>query len=95
MLAALLNRAGLPPITVWALEVGITGMPASGPLSMRPLFRARIHARLGEIDEAIKCLEECYEERDCLLALLKAHEWYDPLRADPRFADLAGRVGIP
>jgi len=43
----------------------------------------------------MQCLEEAYNQRDCLLALLKAQEWWDPLRADARFADLLHRVGIP
>ena len=61
----------------------------------RPLYEARIHARLGAVDEAMRCLEQAYDERDCMLVLLKAQEWYDPLRSDPRFADLVRRVGIP
>jgi hypothetical protein len=80
----------------WALHAGITSAPhASGPLRERPFFHARGHARLGEIDEAIRCLEQSYEQRECLLVLLKAHEWWDPLRSDPRFTDLVRRVGIP
>jgi TolB-like protein/tetratricopeptide (TPR) repeat protein len=80
----------------WALRAGITADPhnAAG-LRDRPFFRARIHARLGEIHQAIECLEQAFQQRDCLLALLKAQEWWDPLRSDLRFADLVRRVGIP
>jgi hypothetical protein len=70
-------------------------MPAGGSFGERPLYRAKIHARLGEFDEAIRCLENSYAQRDCLLVLLKANEWYDPLRSDARFADLVRRIGIP
>jgi TolB-like protein len=79
----------------WALSAGITGMPAGGSFGERPLYRAKIHARLGEFDEAIRYLENSYAQRDCLLVLLKANEWYDPLRSDARFADLVRRIGIP
>ena len=41
------------------------------------------------------CLEQSYQERDCLLVLLKAQEWWDPLRTDARFVDLVRRIGIP
>ncbi len=78
----------------WALRAGITGMPRCS-LRGRPLYGARIYARLGAVDEAMRCLEQAYDERECMLVLLKAHEWYDPLRSDPRFADLVRRVGIP
>jgi hypothetical protein len=61
----------------------------------RPFFRARNYARLGEVDNAIKCLEQSYKERDGMLVLLKAHEWWDPLRSDARFEDLVRHVGIP
>ena len=43
----------------------------------------------------MRCLEQAYEERDCLLALLKAQDWWDPFRSDARFQDLVRRVGIP
>jgi hypothetical protein len=40
-------------------------------------------------------LERAFAEHDCLLTLLRAHEWWEPLHADPRFLDLVRRVGIP
>ena len=79
----------------WALNAANMGMPAGGSLGERPFFQARIHARLGEFDEAMRCLERAYAQRECLLVLLKAHESYDPLWPDARFADLVRRVGIP
>ncbi len=79
----------------WVLRAGITGTPQSvEPFRARPFFRARVHARLGEIDEAIKYLEQAYEQHECLLVLLKAQEWWDPLRSDVRFQDLVRRIGI-
>jgi len=79
----------------WIMQAGIGAGPHAGSLPQRPFLRARAHARLGEIDEAIELLEQAYEQRDCLLVLLKAQEWWDPPRSDARFADLVRRVGIP
>ena len=62
-------------------------------LHERPYFRGRYHVRLGEFDQAIRCLEQAYQEREPTLVMLKAHEWWDPLRSDPAF--LVRRVGIP
>ena len=90
-----LHQGGPAGYHRWALRAGIMGMPAGGSLRERPFFRARIHSRLGEFDEAIRCLEQSYAQRDCLLVLLRAQEWWDPLRSDARFADLVRRVGIP
>ena len=90
-----LHQGGPAGYHRWALRAGITAMPGPASLGERPFFRARIHARLGEVDEAMRCLEQAYEQRDCLLVLLKAQEWWDPLRSDARFADLVRRIGIP
>ena len=51
--------------------------------------------KLGEVDEAIQCLEQAYQQRECLLALIKAQEWWDPLRSDARFQNIVRRIGIP
>jgi len=89
------QRGGALGYHRWALRAGITAAPyKDGTLRQRPFFAARAYARLGEVDRAIQCLEQAYNQRDCLLALLKAQEWWDPLRADVRFADLVRRVGI-
>ena len=80
----------------WARRNGISAAPYNaGALQDRPFFRARVNARLGEAEEALRCLERAFDQKDCLMVLLKAQEWWDPLRSDPRFMDLVRRVGIP
>ena len=86
------GAAGYPG---WAVAAGVAAALHANALQHRPFFRARCHARLGEVDEAIRCLEEACEQRECLMVLLKVQEWWDPLRRDPRFGDLMSRVGIP
>jgi len=49
---------------------------------------------LGEYDRAFFWLEEAYKEQSNLLQLLKVHPIFDPIRQDPRFADLVRRVGL-
>lgn len=97
-----LKKSGAAGYHRWALDARPAGMgtsPTHGARAAhgggRPFFRARIHARLGEIDEALKWLEQSYQEHECLLVLMNAQEWWDPLRCDPRFQDLVRRVGIP
>jgi len=80
----------------WVLQAGITASPyAAGTMRARPFFRARAYARLGEQTKAIECLEQAHAQRDCLLVLLRAQEWWDPLRSDQRFKELVRCVGIP
>jgi TolB-like protein/DNA-binding winged helix-turn-helix (wHTH) protein/Flp pilus assembly protein TadD len=49
---------------------------------------------LGDNEEAFEWLERAYKERCGLLQLVKVHPLLDPLRGDPRFADLIRRVGL-
>jgi serine/threonine protein kinase/Flp pilus assembly protein TadD len=56
---------------------------------------AVIYAGLGERDEALKWLEKAYEESSLWAISLKLDPELDGLRADPRFADLERRVGLP
>jgi serine/threonine protein kinase/tetratricopeptide (TPR) repeat protein len=55
---------------------------------------AAVHAVLGEYDESINLLEECYQERSSSLVFLSHHPSYDSMSRDPRFLDLLRRVGI-
>ena len=49
---------------------------------------------LGENDEAFAWLEQAYKEQSNMLQFLKVHPFFDPIRSDPRFADLVRRVGL-
>ena len=56
---------------------------------------AAVYAGLGEKDQAFAWLEKAYGERTGRLGYLKVEPLWDPLRSDPRFADLVGRIGPP
>jgi hypothetical protein len=56
---------------------------------------AILHGALGESSEAFVWLEKAYQERDPQLTYLKAGRRFEPLREDPRFAQLVRRVGLP
>jgi TolB-like protein/DNA-binding winged helix-turn-helix (wHTH) protein len=60
-----------------------------------PLYPAIIHTGLGDKDLAFSELEGAVEERATDLLGIKVVAIYDPLRSDPRFADLIRRVGLP
>src|SRR5467141_771809 len=56
---------------------------------------AVVYAGLGEKDQAFAWLEKAYGERTSRLGYLKVEPLWDPLRPDPRFADLVRRIGLP
>ena len=49
---------------------------------------------LGDNEQAIVWLERAYEEQSMIMEYIKVHPFFDPLRSDPRFADLVRRVGL-
>jgi pentatricopeptide repeat protein len=49
---------------------------------------------LGDSEEAFYWLEQAYKEQSNILQFLKVHPYFDPIRSDPRFADLIRRVGL-
>jgi len=53
-----------------------------------------VYLGLGENEEAFSWLGEAYKERSNILQFVKVHPLFDPLRGDPRFADLVHRVGL-
>jgi TolB-like protein/DNA-binding winged helix-turn-helix (wHTH) protein/Flp pilus assembly protein TadD len=57
--------------------------------------RAGIHAALGEADEAFAILELAYRQKDDGLLDLNTSYRFEPLRDDPRYADLLQRMGLP
>ncbi len=55
---------------------------------------AKIHASLGNIDAAFASLEDAFEQRDPSLVWLNTELQFDSLRGDPRYVDLARRMGL-
>jgi pentatricopeptide repeat protein len=49
---------------------------------------------VGDNDQAFVWLDQAYKERSNILQFLKVHPFFDPVRGDPRFADLLRRVGL-
>jgi serine/threonine-protein kinase len=60
-----------------------------------PYYVATVYAALGDREEAFAELERAYAERDWYFPFLKVDPFMDPLRDDPRFADLVKRIGLP
>jgi len=54
-----------------------------------------IHVHLGEKDEAFRLLEKGFESRSVCMPLLKVDPRLDPIRSDPRYADLVRRMAFP
>jgi tetratricopeptide (TPR) repeat protein len=55
---------------------------------------ALVYSGLGDKDEALAWLEEAYKTHSEGLTNLKIDPCLDPLRSDPRFADLLRRTGL-
>jgi tetratricopeptide (TPR) repeat protein len=55
-------------------------------------YRSIIYAGLGEKDKAFEWLERGYEERS--VVAINVNPVFDPLRSDPRFADLLRRMNL-
>jgi tetratricopeptide (TPR) repeat protein len=60
-----------------------------------PLDFARAHAQLGNREQALAALGRALDEPHIGLALLKVDPSWDSIRADPRFAEIVKKIGIP
>ncbi len=56
---------------------------------------AKLYAELGAKDQAFRWLNTAYQEHNDYLENLKNDFSLDPLRSDPRFAELVHKVGLP
>ncbi len=56
--------------------------------------RATLHLGLGMLDEAIADTEQAYTERRGWLVYLRVNPMLDPMRGDPRFESIAGRMKL-
>ena len=53
------------------------------------------HAMAGNVDEAFTRLESSFARRQAVLNWMYVDPRFDKLRGDPRFDDLARRIGLP
>ena len=59
------------------------------------VWRAKIYAGLKEKDKAFEWLEKAYEDRSIVsVGYTKTNPMFDPLRSDPRYADLLRRTNL-
>jgi tetratricopeptide (TPR) repeat protein len=56
---------------------------------------ALVHTGLGDLDHAFGALERGFGARDPRMAYLATEPRFDPLRSDPRYLGLVGRMGLP
>jgi len=61
---------------------------------VRPVDMAAVYVALGRNDEAFVWLQRAYADRPISLAYLKVDPRFDPLRVDPRFAQLVRSLGL-
>jgi hypothetical protein len=58
------------------------------------LQMAAAHLGLGDKDSAIACLSNACRQRSMGVHWLKVEPFWDPLRADPRFAGLLSQLNL-
>jgi tetratricopeptide (TPR) repeat protein len=90
VLAATYARAGRE-VDARAVLDELTTRMASEYVS--PLCLAWGRIALGERDRGLDLLARAMVERDPLLYWIHQDLWWDPIRSDPRFSELASRVG--
>ena len=92
-------------ISELAVTYALAGEPAEAKRCLRRLAKVNspgdamawglIFAAMGENDRAFGALEVAYNKREGGLILINRMPAFDVLRSDPRFGDLARRVGLP
>jgi serine/threonine protein kinase/tetratricopeptide (TPR) repeat protein len=79
-----------------ALSKGIEARQPQRKTGYSSAYRiAELYADWGDKERAFQWLNTAYQERDGLLEGLKTDFLLDPLRSDPRFAELVRKVGLP
>src|SRR5712691_1933201 len=90
-LAYIYGRAGQPEQARRELEK-LEKLSRREPVDLVSMLWA--HLGVGDKEEALADLEKAYSEHFSILTTLKVEPAFDPLRSDPRFADLLRRVGL-
>jgi eukaryotic-like serine/threonine-protein kinase len=75
-------------------QMFLRGVLKDGATVVSPYRLAQVHLLLGNKDEAFAQLNKSYDIREPALTRLKVDPRFDPLRDDPRFADLLRRMNL-
>lgn len=87
--------AAAGPKGYWRKLLEFSRLPINPPEAYTtPQQLALIHTRLGDREEALRLLERAYEERGLSVTELGIEPAFDPLRSDPRYQNLLGRLGL-
>jgi TolB-like protein/Tfp pilus assembly protein PilF len=79
-----------------AAEALVSGLEAAASTRYTCAYEvASVHLQLGHTEKAMDWLRRGVAEQCDCLVWLKTEAWVDPLRVDPRYADLVKRVGFP
>jgi adenylate cyclase len=83
-------------IGYWQKRLDILERPPKQE-AVNPFLSIPIYARVGEKDQAFEWLERAYQEQSLgwFVVDLKVDPMLDPLRDDPRYADLLRRMNLP
>jgi class 3 adenylate cyclase/TolB-like protein/Tfp pilus assembly protein PilF len=65
-----------------------------GEAGLQPIIVAMVFAGLGDTDAAFERLQMAIDEDYPYLEYLPSNPFFDPLRSDPRFEALLGRIGL-
>ena len=60
-----------------------------------PVVLAVVPMLLGDLDAAFELLDQAYADKANALVYLNVEPFFDPLRADPRYAKLIKKMGFP
>jgi len=95
--ASLRDAAAAGDRAYWGARLQVTDdLAGTGPMStVAPYLRAVARAQLGDIDTALEHVEEMIVRRLGQVLFLATDPALDPLRTDPRFAQIVARVGLP
>lgn len=98
---------GVPGLIGWlGLTLGLSGNAAEARSWLQvlhtkvaqgyvsPTSFAWIHLGLGEIDTAFEWLNRAVDECDQFMMPIKSYEFFDPIRADPRFLALLRKMNL-
>jgi hypothetical protein len=53
------------------------------------------HIALGNIPEALRCLEIAYEQHDSMLVCLPSFTWWDPIRDTDVCREIVAKMNFP